>query len=131
LGTARLQVDTTSVANSSDFSGPPNPRSGMGMGPAPLVIGAGVNWRTPTYCYDTWSTHYERNGVNEDGDALVDEGTNGFDDDGINGVDDVGERETSPPYPVPLRGIRVTIRAIEPDLRQIRQVSVISDFIPE
>lgn len=64
-------------------------------------------------------------------DLWVDTGTNGFDDDNVNGVDDVGERETSPPYPVPLRGIQVKIRAIEPDTRQIRQVTVVSDFIPE
>ena len=40
--------------------------------------------------YDTWSFHYENNGVNEDADTvsdrgnqwvpLIDEGTNGFDD---------------------------------------------------
>ncbi len=64
-------------------------------------------------------------------DLLVDTGTDGFDNDNVNGVDDVGERETSPPYPVPLRGIQVKIRALEPDTRQIRQVTVVSDFIPE
>ena len=74
---------------------------------------------------------YERNGVDDDGNGVIDQGTNGFDDDGTNGVDDVGERETSPPYPVPLRGIRVSIRAIEPGSRQVRQVSVMSDFLPE
>jgi len=88
-----------------------------------------------------------RNGVDDDGngtnddepeagtpgsdDLLVDTGTDGFDTDNQNGVDDVGERETSPPYPVPLRGIQVKIRALEPDTRQIRQVTVVSDFIPE
>jgi hypothetical protein len=83
--------------------------------------------------YCTWSIHYERNGVDDDGDnpAKIDEGTNGFDDDSTNGVDDVGERETSPPYPYPLRGIQVKIRVIEPDTRQIRQMTLVSDFIPE
>jgi hypothetical protein len=73
-------------------------------------------------------------------DDLVDEGTNGLDDryfannswqQAVNGIDDVDERETSPPYPVPLRGIQVKIRAIEPDTRQIRQMTLVSDFIPE
>jgi len=73
------------------------------------------------YEYCTWSTHYERGGNAYDG----------FDNDGQNGVDDVGERTTCPPYPVPLRGIQVKIRAIEPDSRQIRQVSVVADFVPE
>ena len=41
-------------------------------------------------------------GWTTNGDGTADEGTDGFDNDGTNGVDDVGERETSPPYPVPL-----------------------------
>lgn len=64
-------------------------------------------------------------------DDLIDEGTNGIDDDNTNGVDDIGERETSPPYPVPLRGVRVIIRVQEPDTEQIRQTSVVADFVPE
>ncbi|MCL4206386.1 MAG: prepilin-type N-terminal cleavage/methylation domain-containing protein [Pirellulaceae bacterium] len=120
--TARLRFNASAVANYSDFAGAPHSRAGMT---------AGVNWRTPTYCYDTWSLHYERDGIDQDGNGVIDQGMDGFDNDGVNGVDDMGERETSPPYPVPLRGIRVTIRAIEPDTRQIRQASVISDFLPE
>ncbi len=99
-------------------------------------------WKTPTYCYCTWSTHYERDGVDQDNDGTDDQGTNGFDDlvtnpnppptqHRVNGVDDAGERETSPPYPAPLRGVQVRIRIWDPDSRQIRQVSVVSDFVPE
>ena len=90
------------------------------------------------YDYCTWSAHYERNGVDEDGTLGADQGTNGFDDETspgsgnyVNGVDDVSERETLPPYPVPLRGIQVRIRAWDPDSRQIRQATVVSDFVPE
>jgi hypothetical protein len=50
---------------------------------------------------------------------------------GVNGVDDPGERETSPPYPVPLRGIQVRIRVLEPNTRQMRQATVGADFIQE
>lgn len=120
---ARLRYDTSGVASSSDFSGAPHARSGLNA--------TAVNFRTPTYTYCTWSMQYERNGVDEDGDGVADEGFDGFDNDNNNGVDDPGERETSPPYPLPLRGVQVTIRAYEPDSRQVRQVSVTADFIPE
>jgi hypothetical protein len=87
--------------------------------------------------YDTWSTHYESNGLNEDqdppsGSPLVDEGTNGDDDsspaDGL--ADDPGERETSPPYPVALRGIEIALRCYDAQSRQIRQVTVRHTFVP-
>ena len=110
--------------------------------------------------YDTWSFHYENNGVNEDADTgsgfddcdrapSIDEGTNGFDDKVHNGadnllragdqpnevpvlgVDDTGERETVPPYDRPLRGIQVLMRVYEPDSRAIRQVRVNQHFMPE
>lgn len=49
--------------------------------------------------YDTWSTHY---GV----------GT------------EAGPAAYQPPYPVPLRGIEITIRCYEPASQQIRQVNI-------
>ncbi len=61
----------------------------------------------------------------------VGQGVNGFDDNGINGVDDADELRTSPPYPVPLRGIQVKIRVFEPDSRQVREVTVVQDFLPQ
>ena len=81
--------------------------------------------------YDTWSFYYERDGVDQDGFYGADQGTDGFDNDGTNGVDDLCERETSPPYPVPLRGLQVRIRIYEPDTRQMRQTSVSANFVPE
>jgi len=81
--------------------------------------------------YDTWSLSYERDGLNQDGDAATDEGTDGLDNDGINGVDDIGERETHPPFGKPLRGVQVRIRIHEPGTRQMRQATVAGDFIPE
>jgi hypothetical protein len=96
-----------------------------------------------TCTYDTWSLHYEANGLDEDGDGLVDQGTNGLDDDGdgtfdepaydANGdgvFEDLGETETLPPYPVPLRGIEVRIRCYEPASRQVRQVTIRHTFVP-
>lgn len=106
--------------------------------------------------YDTWSFHYENNGVNEDTpDPTVDQGTDGLDGVGhyllpppppswpaappfvatanatILGVDDVGERETVPPYDKPLRGVQVIMRAYERDSRAIKQVRVNQHFMPE
>ncbi|MFH1918318.1 MAG: hypothetical protein ABIP48_00310 [Planctomycetota bacterium] len=101
--------------------------------------------------YDTWSFHYEHDGVNQDGDTdasgapLIDEGTDGFDNDGDGVVDDgpnvdlngdgvfsgpaeLGEMEAIAPYPVPLRGIQIKIRTFEPDSRQVREVTVVADF---
>lgn len=105
----------------SFFSGPPDPRSGLGT-LGNLVTGS---------VYDTWPSHYERNQVNEDRDNLIDEGINGLDDDNVNGVDDVDERETAAPYGVPLRGLQVTIRMMDFNTRHVRQVSVVGDFVPE
>jgi hypothetical protein len=81
--------------------------------------------------YDTWAKSYERDGINQNGGMLIDEGTDGLDNDGVNGVDDNGERETIPPYPVRLRGLEVKVRVYEPGTRQVQQGTVGSDFIPE
>ena len=109
------------------FSGPGHPKSELqASGNTPAV-----------YC--TWSTHYENDGINQDGDSttdsmgnmvqLIDEGANGLDDDNQNGVDDPGEWETMPPYPVPLKAVQIKIRVFEPDSGQIREVTVVQDFI--
>jgi hypothetical protein len=78
--------------------------------------------------YDTWSAHYEYDGLNQDNLLDNDQGTNGVDDDDQNGVDDAGEHETSPPYPSPLRGVEVKLRVYEPASRAVREVSVKQDF---
>ncbi len=86
----------------------------------------------PDMVYDTWSPHYEHDGVNQDGDLLADEGTNGVNNGGGGaGVDDNDERETMPPYAQPLRGIKLSIRMVEKNTKQVRQTSVIHSFVPE
>lgn len=64
---------------------------------------------------------------------------NGFDDNADGIIDSLGERNllwTSesravyPPYPVPLRGMQITIRAIEDGTRIIRQDTVTTNFMP-
>ncbi len=101
--------------------------------------------------YDTWPFLYEQDGVNQDvtaTDTIPDEGTNGFDDDNDGIVDDhvatdfdndgnttdpgeASELETEPPYNKPLRAVSITVRAIEEGTRQVRQDTIISDFLPE
>ena len=92
----------------------------------PAGAAAGAPWDFATYC--TWSPHYESDGIDQDGDGLIDEGRNGIDEDSSNGVDDDGEAETAPPYPFAARGIKATFRVIEKNTKQVRQTSVIHNF---
>lgn len=100
------------------FGGGPDPKSGLAA--------ADPGRRT----YDTWSRHYESNGRDEDGDGLVDEGTNALDDDGDGRADEADEQETSAPYAAPLRAIEIRLRCYEPTSRQIRQVTIRHAFRP-
>lgn len=124
---------SVTYANPSKPNGVPNPQFAW-SGFAGSGLRRGNSGAPASACvYDTWSTSYESDGINQDsaGDSVIDEGTNGFDDDGTNGVDDPGERETSPPYPYPLRGIQLKIRTFDPSSRQIREVTVVHDFLPK
>lgn len=112
--------------------------------------------------WDTWSRHYEYDGINNDGDfypgtttPMIDEGTDGIDNNGNGYIDEPpvaadqsspadgiidgselfnaegnGERDAPPPYDAPLRGIKVTIRVLEQDSRQVRELSTVHEFIP-
>ena len=77
--------------------------------------------------YDTWSTHYEHDGLDQDGDGNNDNASSGF----LGSPTVSSNTETSPPYPVPLRGIKITIRCYEPDSRQMHETSVVESFVPE
>lgn len=108
--------------------------------------GEGPLSATPTHqfarpaVWDTWSTHYEYDGIDNDYDGLIDEFTNGVDDNGNGLVDEpdstrsggfqLGEQEASPPYRSPLRGIKVTIRVMEQDSKQVREITVVHEFLP-
>lgn len=99
---------------------------GIGMQPAnkPISYSGTPLPPKPPVSYCTWSTHYESNGIDEDGDGRIDEGNDGVDDNGDGIVDDPAERETSAPYPVPLRGVEIRIRCIEPTTKEIRQITI-------
>ena len=103
----------------------------LGSGAASTTLmGSAVAKSQLTKIYDTWTSHYEFNGIDEDGDGVVDEGTDGTDNDANGIVDDLSEQETFPPYPLALRGIEVRIRVYEPSSRQVRQVTVRHTFVP-
>jgi prepilin-type N-terminal cleavage/methylation domain-containing protein len=103
----------------STFSGPAHPKSGLV--PTPIAKST----------YDTWSFHYEHDGLDTDNDVptLIDEGVDGIDNDGSYGADDLMERETSPPYPVPLRGIQVQVRLYEPSSQAVKQATITANFV--
>jgi hypothetical protein len=114
----------------TSFGGSFPPSGNTALGSSGMRVSNTPNSRTLPLIYDTWSTHYESNGIDDDGDGTADEGTNGIDDNSDGVIDDSLEAETSPPYPVPLRGMEVRIRTFEPTSRQIRQVTVRHTFVP-
>ena len=81
--------------------------------------------------YDTWTPVYESDGFDQDEDGLIDQGTNGLDNGGPLAPDDDSERETRPPYPYPVRGVKVSIRLIEKTTNQVYQSSVVHSYVPE
>jgi type II secretory pathway pseudopilin PulG len=94
--------------------------------------------------YDTWTIEYERDGINQNyprditdpqpgENMLIDEGFDGIDNNfDVNaGVDDATEREAPPPYPQPLRGFQVIVRAFQNGQQQTRQFTINHDFTPE
>ena len=85
--------------------------------------------------YDTWTTLYERDGINPQDPSVqevvgsTDEGRDGLDNNGNLAIDELEERETAPPYAHPLRGLEVILRVREVSSQQVRQASVVADFV--
>ncbi len=73
--------------------------------------------------YNTWSTHFERDGQGND------YAFDGLDNNGSNGIDDIGEWDNPGPTSFRIRGVRIRIRVFEPDSAQIREVEVVQDFL--
>jgi hypothetical protein len=138
------------LGNANATRGPSNiPPRFRGNGNAKSQLNASA---TTARTWDTWSTSYETNGINEDALGVTDQGSDGIDNNadgqvdechqrGYDGVDndvdqyvdeqdEQDEQETAPPYPYPLRGIEIRIRCYEPSSRQVRQVTVRHTFVP-
>ena len=111
----------TDAVNKSGLVAAANPTSNQ----APTATNARV--------YDTYSLHYEYDGLPENGSSSTnpDLGTNGLADTAGSYVDPLSEAETCPPYPAPLRGIQIKIRAMDPDSGQVREVTVVQEFLPQ
>ena len=85
------------------------------------------------FVYDTGTSRYNR--------RLADHpGANGIDDDSDGRVDEPGEnkalgtatyRKVVAPYNVPLRGVRFSTRVLEPNTKQVRQMTVNKSFVAE
>jgi hypothetical protein len=125
IGGAFVDLNWSNAANPLPFAEPFPPASGgsfQGRGVSVLNEGPVFPRDPPTY--DTWSSHYETNGVDDDNRWGIDQGLNGVDDNGNGRIDEPAEAETQPPYPVPLLGIEIRIRCYEPSSKQIRQVNI-------
>ncbi len=116
----------------SNFSGLPAPKSQI-LQPQNAQFPVAPQLQPRVYC--TWSTKYERDGLDQNQIRQADEGTNGVDD-GTTGSagyllapDDKNEQETEPPYVAPLRGIEVLLRLRDISSQQVRQSSVVVDFV--
>lgn len=129
----------------------PRPAFGFASPRSALSGYSPVGYQYPAV-YDTWSRHYEYDGIDQDGDNIADQGTNGLDDNDNGLIDEpdldlytgddtglilpdgiaetIGETEVPPPYPAPLRGIKITIRVMEKDSRQVREVTIVHEFLP-
>ncbi len=136
------QLGPAAFPNSPDwFSKGPKAKAGLFYGflfdyrvprdlPGPPFV-PGV-WSAGRDCvYDTWTPLYESDGIDQDGVDGIDQGTNGLNNGGTPAPDDDAERETVPPYPYPVRGVKITIGLIEKTTKQVQQTSVIHSYVPE
>ena len=126
-------LPSTATAGAYVDLGYGNGIAGVGAGEWFASLGSGTtNLPQPLpRVFDTWSPSYENDGIDQDGDTMIDEGTNGLNDGGSAAPDDDLERETRPPYPNPIRGIQISTRLRERTTQQMFQSSVIQSYVPE
>jgi type II secretory pathway pseudopilin PulG len=99
---------------------------GTGFFGGPMRSSTNCNYATNgQFLYDTGTSLYNRN------DA-ADDGSNGIDDAGIVGViDDWQEQDSIAPYNAPIRGLKFTMRVLEPNTKQVRQLTVKKSFVAQ
>lgn len=59
----------------------------------------------------------------------VDPAYDGLDNDGVSGADNQSEFETSAPFDVPLRGMKISVRMENPGAREVRELPVSVEFV--
>ena len=150
LGYGARMAYHVNASNWSLFSGMPRTKSGLYLGTTPIYDYCTWSDHYESNGIDEDGLLGPDQGTNGFDDPVVYVNGNLFLDSNGNpvyrgGVDDVaggyydpptntiprGENETLPPYPVPLRGIQIRIRTWDPDSRQVRQATVVADFVPE
>jgi hypothetical protein len=102
--------------------------TGLTAGGNGKLAGLAKTTATGTATYDTWSNHFESNGIDDDGLLGIDQGTNGVDDNSNGLPDDANEDEVPPPYSRRVPSIEVRIRCFDPASKQIRQTTVRRQF---
>lgn len=105
-----------------------------------VIIDAGNNIRLFQPVFDTYTTFYERDGLQQTDNGVsgagtrwksvlptsgYDEGADGLEDNDVFKADNMFERETLPPFVTIPEAIRVSIRLENPVNRQIYQSSVV------
>ncbi len=128
-------VDLGWFGGPTTLIGPASPTGGPGQAPRFADLPNSRSGLRPANAsgnriWDSWSTHYESNGIDDDGNGPIDQGSDAIDNDSNGSIDDKLELETLPPYSTPLRGIEVRIRCYEPSSRQVRQVTIRHSFVP-
>ena len=101
------------------------------QGNYPLRAGGTLNPVALPCVYDTWSEEYEREGYawpDQTGNTVPTRGRDQIDNDGSGVIDDIGEWTTPPPYDVPLRGVKITIRTFDPLGKSVRDMTIVHSF---
>jgi type II secretory pathway component PulJ len=129
---AYVDLNYANMTGQSYFSGPT-----YGDGNKSMLAGTQASQGT----YDTWCAGYEyynHSGYSWWGNPQTDvvygqtaNGVNGFANASYGDVGDPGQRVTCAPYPVPLRGLQIKIRVYESGSRQVRETTVVENFVPD
>lgn len=102
-------------------------RSASPPGEPPVLLGP-PNRRYREAVYDTGTSRYDTDDVNDQGSNGVDDKPYFGEGDPNGVIDDAEEKTSLPPYNVPLRGVKISIRVIDPNTKQVRQLSVVKSF---
>lgn len=132
-------------------------RSGLAVqdGGLPVPPAYSTNLLIYQPSYDTWYSKFEGDGerqaeigpgmanirgvlhlssaasAKEPWRTLADAGTDGMDNNSSSGVDDITEQETSAPFPMDLRGVKVTVRMENSSARTFNQMTVTKEFVTQ
>jgi type II secretory pathway pseudopilin PulG len=139
-----IQYTTYVTSTTNRFpQGPADPRfQHLGIYAQNTKYSLAATTAYPQRVYDTGCFGYENEGIyhlNSSGAVTLPPDVQGNSTNGLNDyegtlgnvVDNLGELITCLPYPVPVRGMQITVRCFEPDSRQIRQMTIEQDFLPQ